>query len=246
MAVPTYLHTPAGAVYEVLNDTPDDTDLNVVFKYKISDRDTVPAWFYSSNTSGFPQNEPGPSLNWNWTDEDQTHIRINTTHTSAGWSKWSDQDGNEDVFNRSAVLGCMQLAMKDSITITSDYEIQPFYTYNTYRVQAGGDLTITLPDPAPAVQRHVNIKVDNASGVITLNTVSGNIDGQSTVTLTKSDTLQTYYNDGTNWYSNKPVGFSNDDTNPVTTLRSLTQTEYNTLTAGTGADDNTLYLIKDE
>lgn len=246
MAAPTYLHTPAGEIYEVLNSSPTDTDLNVIFKYKISDRDTIPAWFYGGNSSGFPQNEPGPSLNWNWTDGGQTHIQIRTAHTSAGWSKWSDQDGSEDIFNRSSVLGCMQLAMKDSINIVSDYEMQPFYTYNTYRVNAGSDLTITLPEPATAVQRHVNIKVDNAAGVITLASASGTIDGQSTVTLIESDTLQTYYNDGTNWYSNKPIGFSNDDTTPVTTIRSLTLTEYNTLTAGAGADDNTLYLIKDE
>lgn len=245
MAAPTLLFTPKDEIYEVLSASPG-SGFSVIFKYKISDRDTIPAWFYTSgNTEGYPANDPGGSSNWNWFG-DTTKIKINTDHVSAGWAQWKDDDGNVDIFNRSAVLGCMQVAMKDSITISSDYRIQEFYTYNTYRVIPSTDITVTLPDPGPAVQRHVNIKVDRSPGVATLSAARGTIDGQSSITLAQSPNIQTFYNDGTNWFSTKSVGFDNSDDTPVTAIRSLTQSQYNTLTAGVGANSNTLYLIRDE
>ena len=242
MAAPTYLFTPAGATYDVINASPGDTTIEVVFKYPISDRDTIPAWFYvDGNTHNF-----GDGASWEWTDSGRQTIDIKTDMVSAGWSAWKDEDGNTDIFNRSAILGFMQVAMKDSITITSDYRIQEYYTYNTYRIDASSDLTITLPEAQPAVQRHVNLKVDNATGVITLSAAWGTIDGSATKTLSRSDTIQTFYNDGANWYSSKPVGFSDDDDTPVTTMRCVTQSQYDALSVNGGPDDNTLYLIKDE
>lgn len=242
MAAPTYLYTPAGETYDVLNASPGDNTIEVIFKYPISDRDTIPAWFYKDGNN----HDFGSGASWEWTDTGRTTIEINTEMVSAGWAQWQDEDGATDIFNRSSVLGFMQVAMKDSVTITSDYRIQEFYTYNTYRINASSDLTVTLPSPIPAVQRHVNLKVDDATGVITLSAAHGTIDGSATKTLSKSDTIQTYYNDGTNWYSSKPVGFSDDDDTPVTTMRCVTQSQYNTLSAGGSIDDNTLYLIKDE
>lgn len=253
MAAPTFLFTPASTIYEVISASPSNTDFQVTFKYKISDRDTIPAWFYASgNSQGYQANPPGPSLDWNFvahdgfTAEEQRYLEVRSDMLSAGWAAWKDEAGDVNVMNRTSALSFMQVAMKDQIQISSNYTIQSFYTYNTYRVNASGAITITLPNPVTAVQRHVNFKVDNAGGTITLVSESGTVDGASSSTLIKSDTIQTYYNDGTNWHSSKPVGFDMTDDAPVTTIRCLSQTQYNTLTAGAGADDNTLYLIKDE
>lgn len=239
MAAPDKLFTPDGAIYEVLAVSPDfpnqATGTYVTFKYKLSDNDTVPAWF----------KVPPAGNTWTFTNNDKTHIRIEEDIQEAEWSKWDDTPGHPDLFNRTVMLSWMSNAMFDEKEIDSNYAIEAHYTYNTYRIDASTNaVTITLPDPTQAVQRHVNLKVDDATNTITLTTPTGTIDGNSLLTLPYADCKQTFYTNGTNWYSSTPISFNTTDSAPVTNIRSMTQSEYNTLTGSGLEDNNTLYVIR--
>jgi len=67
-------------------------------------------------------------------------------------------------------------------------------------VLAGNALTVTLPQPSTSTNREISIKRIGNAGPVLVTSLSGAIDGQSTISLATKYTSITVASDGTNWW----------------------------------------------
>lgn len=80
---------------------------------------------------------------------------------------------------------------------TSDYMI----TSSDYIILAKGGITLTLPTPTSELTRKLFIiKRINTVGNVTINSVSGMIDGERSIIIDKVYTSVSICTDGNNWY----------------------------------------------
>lgn len=64
---------------------------------------------------------------------------------------------------------------------------------------SGGDFTITLPSASSNTGRLIVVKHVGATGVLTVNSASGTIDGETSLLITQQWSAVHFVSDGANW-----------------------------------------------
>jgi hypothetical protein len=91
-------------------------------------------------------------------------------------------------------FGLGQLNLTDNYTISS---LQTTGIYDIFNC-VSGTFTVTLPSASVATSGYYYTIKNSGSGIITINTQGGNIDGESSLTLNSKGSIQAF-SDGSNW-----------------------------------------------
>ena len=244
-----------GSTFEVLEESPTNSDIDVIFKYNITNEETIPAWFLAS--------------------DNVSHIVLDGTGSFAGkrvvsisssdhqmqevvsWGKWGSSSTDKDLLNRAAIWGlCAAGQYQEEVMTTTNgvYTIHPFATYKAYMFNSTfGESKICELPLTGCPQRIIRVHaITNSSNTVTVRAQAGdqlNGTSQGSITL-PTNTSGAYYEfhqvrkSGSleaGWKCVLPVSGDSSDTTPVTTIRRMTQSAYDALGS---TDPNTLYVIE--
>ena len=243
-----------GSNFEVIDETPDNADIDVSFKYRITDEETIPAWFLASDNVTYTVVD---GVNEN---AGKRLVSVNSSHLLAevvSWGKWGSSAADKDLLNRSAVWGlCAAGQYQEEVMSTTNgvYTIHPFATYKAYMFNSTfGESKICELPLTGCPQRIIRVHaITNSSNTVTVRAQYGdqlNGTSQGSITL-PTNTNGAYYEfhqvrkSGSleaGWKCVLPVSGDSSDTTPVTTIRRMTQSAYDALAS---TDPNTLYIIE--
>lgn len=242
-----------GTTFEVLEENPSNADIDIVFKYNITDKETIPGWFLASDNITYTVSDGTGDF------AGKRVVSVNTSHNLTqvvNWGKWGSGSTDKDLLNRSAIWSmCAAGQYQEENLSTSGngaYTIHPFATYKAYMFNStfGSDEICELPltgCPQRIIRVHA---ITNSSNTVTVRAQIGdqlNGTSQGSITL-PTNTNGAYYEFHqvrkagsleAGWKCVLPVSGDPSDSDPVTTIRRMTQSEYNGITP----DDNTLYII---
>jgi hypothetical protein len=244
-----------GSSFEVLNENPTNADIDVIFKYKITDEETIPAWFLASDNVTYTVVD-GVGQN-----AGKRFVSVNSSHLLdevVNWGKWGSDADDKDLLNRAAIWGLCAAGQYQeemmSLDAANTYTIHPFATYKAYMFNStfGTSAICELPltgCPQRIIRVHA---ITNTSNTVTVRAQAGdqlNGTSQGSITL-PTNTSGAYYEFhqvrkagslDAGWKCVLPVSGDSSDTTPVTTIRRMTQSDYNALST---KDPNTLYVIE--
>jgi len=257
-SVPDKLPVNSSHNYEVIQENPTNSALSVVFKYNISDHETIPAWILASdNVSYAVVDGTGGGSGADKTEEGKRYVQINSSHQLqqlAVWGKWGDGDGDSDLLNRTAIRALMAAGQFQQEIFEGTYTISDFYTYKAYAFNATFSSSHICELPHTGCPQNIIRVFAKASGgnTVTVRAQVGDaLDGtsQGSIVLPATSTGEYYefhqVRDGSSlavgWESKLPISGDLSDSAPIASIRRMTQNAYDALAS---TDPNTLYVIE--